>query len=195
MDQVETGHLIYLVVLTAMVVFWFFSDMRQSLGKTLQHAVAWGLIILGAIAAVAMWDTIEAALFGEQQRYVYSDSPSIEIPVQADGHYYLTAELNGKTVGFVVDTGATSIVLTQDDAAKIGIDPSKLRFNGIARTANGTVATATAIVDEFAVGPFTDRSVLAEVNQGELDISLLGMTYLSRYGEITISGGKMVLSR
>lgn len=195
MDHFSVGHLIYLVVLTAMVLFWFFSDARQSLGKSLQHAVAWGLIFLGVIAAVSMWDGIKAALVGEPQRIVYADTPAIEIPLRSDGHYYLTAELNGSLIDFVVDTGATSIVLNQSDAERAGIDPADLRFNGRARTANGIVATATVVIDDFAVGTFRDKNVVAQVNQGELDVSLLGMTYLSKYGEIVISGGKMILSR
>ncbi|MFY0595848.1 MAG: TIGR02281 family clan AA aspartic protease [Cognatishimia sp.] len=195
MDDLSIGHLIYLLVLTAMVVFWFFSDAKQSLGKSLQHAVAWGLIILGTIGVISIWDNIESALFGEPQQIVFTDRTAIEITQQIDGHYYLKASLNGAPVDFVVDTGATSIVLSQEDAKRVGFDPDDLKFTGRARTANGVVATASVIVDDFAVGPFRDQNVLAEVNQGSLDISLLGMSYLSNYGQITISGGKMTLTR
>lgn len=195
MDDLSIGHLIYLVVLTAMVLFWFFSDAKQSLGKSLQHAVAWGLIILGTIGVISIWDNIEAALMGEPQQIVFADRRAIEVSQQVDGHYYMTAALNGTLVDFVVDTGATSIVLSQEDAKRVGFELKDLRFSGRAQTANGVVATASVTVDEFAVGPFRDQNVSAEVNQGELDISLLGMDYLSKYGQITISGGKMTLTR
>jgi len=195
MDDLSIGHLIYLLVLTAMVVFWFFSDAKQSLGKSLQHAVAWGLIILGTIGVISIWDNIEGALFGEPQEIVFTDRAAIEITQQIDGHYYLKAALNGAPVDFVIDTGATSIVLSQEDAMRVGFDPDDLNFSGRASTANGVVATASVIVNDFAVGPFRDENVTAEVNQGELDISLLGMDYLSKYGQITISGGKMTLTR
>lgn len=193
MDNISLGNLTYLVLLTAMVLFWFFSGKRQALGKTLQHALAWGLIFLGVLAAVAMWDDITRAALPAQA--VLADEGRIEIPVSVDGHYYVNAELNGTVVRFVVDTGASEIVLSDDDAKRIGIDFEGLRFSGRAMTANGEVRTAGVLLDTLAVGPYVDRDVVARVTQGEMDISLLGMTYLSRYEQITITQGRLVLTR
>lgn len=193
MDQISLGNLTYLALLTAMLLFWFFSDFRRNLGRTLQYILAWGLIILGMVAIVGMWDDIKRAAFPSQA--VYADNGRIEIPVSADGHYYLNAELNGTAVRFVVDTGATDIVLSEDDAKRVGINLENLRFNGRAMTANGRVKTAATLVESFSVGPYVDQNVVASITQGDMDISLLGMSYLSRYDQITITQGRLLLTR
>lgn len=193
MDHISLGNLAYLVLLTAMLLFWFFSDFRQNLGKTLQYVLAWGLIILGMVAVVGMWDDIKRAALPAQA--VLADDGRIEIPVSADGHYYLNAELNGTPVRFVVDTGASDIVLSESDAKRVGVDLSNLRYNGRAMTANGQVRTAATLLESFAVGPYVDQNVVASITQGNMDISLLGMSYLSRYDQITITQGRLVLTR
>lgn len=193
MKDIPLDNLIYLVILTCLVLFWFFSDFRQNIGKTLQHALAWCLIFLGVLAAVAMWDDIKQAALPAQA--VLADEGRIEIPISADGHFYLNAELNGETVRFVVDTGATDIVLSDADAQKVGINLNGLNYSGRAMTANGEVRTARVLVESLAVGPYVDQNVTARVSKGEMNLSLLGMSYLSRYDQITITKGRLVLTR
>lgn len=193
MDQISLGNLAYLVLLTAMLLFWFFSDFRQNLGRTLQYILAWGLIILGMVAAYGMWDDIKRAALPSQA--VLAESGRIEIPVSADGHYYLNAELNGMPVRFVVDTGASEIVLAEKDAKRVGINLENLRYSGRAMTANGSVKTAATVLQSFAIGPYVDQNVIANITDGDMDISLLGMSYLSRYEQITIAQGRLILIR
>ena len=66
----------------------------------------------------------------------------MEVPRSADGHYYLTMEVNGAPIRFVVDTGATELVLSRADAERAGIDTGGLIYSGRAFTANGMVETA-----------------------------------------------------
>ena len=122
-------------------------------------------------------------------------SGTITIPRHFDGHYYLTLDINGQPTDFIVDTGATDIVLNRADAAAAGLDPDKLSFLGRASTANGDVRTAQVRLDTVAIGPHEDTNVPAVVNDGELWQSLLGMGYLQRWGRIEITGGEMTLSR
>ena len=96
---------------------------------------------------------------------------------------------------FVVDTGATDMVLTQTDAQRAGIDPDGLAYLGRAMTANGEVRTALVRLDEVQLGSVTDRGVSAVVNQGEMAQSLLGMGYLQRWGRIEIAAGELILTR
>lgn len=193
MSEFEIGNLVYLSVLGVAVVLWFVSDIRQSLGKTVQQALAWGLIFLGVIAAVGMWEDIRSAALPTQA--VFADQGRIEIPISADGHYYLTAQVNGAEIDFVVDTGATDLVLSQEDASRAGLNADTMRFLGRAMTANGEVRTAVVRLDEVQIGDYTDQDISARVTQGEMDISLLGMSYLNRYEQITITKGKLVLTR
>jgi aspartyl protease family protein len=117
------------------------------------------------------------------------------VPRSPDGHYYLTLDVNDMPVRFVLDTGATSIVLTQADARRAGIDPGALAYTGRASTANGTVRTAAVRLETIALGPVVDRQVPAVVNEGEMQQSLLGMSYLQRWGSIEIAGGALTLTR
>jgi aspartyl protease family protein len=192
-DSFDTGRLIYLILLLLMVAGWFFAQSRRSLNKSLQQAAVWGFIFLGAIAAYGLWDDIAQTV--RPQQSVFADEGRIVVPRSPDGHYHLTAQINGTPVRFVVDTGATSIVLTAEDALATGLAPDTLNYMGRAMTANGEVRTATVRLDTVALGPVTDRNVSAVVNAGDMEKSLLGMTYLQRWGKIEISGGALTLTR
>ena len=189
----DTANLIYLVVLGCAIMMWFFAANRNSLGKTLQQAALWGLIFIGVIAVVGLWDDIRATVAPRQS--VSADAGRIELPRAPDGHYYLAAEINGAPVRFVVDTGATDIVLSREDAIAAGLHPEGLNFTGQASTANGIVRTAPVRLDTLSVEGLTDRGVRAVVNSGELRESLLGMGYLERFTSMQISGGKLILQR
>jgi len=193
MTDFDTAHLVYLVMLGCAVVFWFMASNRESMGRVAQQAVVWGLIFLGVIAAVGLWDDIRQTVRPGQA--VFSDGNRIELPRAPDGHYYLTAQVNGTPVNFVIDTGATQIVLTQDDARAAGIDPDRLAFVGRAYTANGEVRTAPVRLESITIGPIRDTGVRAVVNEGELEQSLLGMTYLQRFSSVEIANGQLVLTR
>ena len=185
MSAMDTGQLIYLVMLLAAVVFWFVVANRNSMGKVMQHAALWGLIFLGAIAAVGLWGDIRQTVVPRQA--VFSDQGRIEVPRSPDGHYYLTLDVNGHPTRFVVDTGATSIVLLEADARAAGIDPARLNYSGTAMTANGAVRTARVVLDEIGFEEMTDRRVTAFVNEGEMAESLLGMSYLQRFDRLEIA--------
>ncbi len=117
------------------------------------------------------------------------------MPRAPDGHYYLTLEVNGEPVDFVVDTGASDIVLSRDAARRIGIDPERLIYTGRAGTANGEVRTARLRADTIRLGPIVDRDVPVWVNAGRMDTSLLGMAYLQRFDSLRIEDNRLILKR
>ena len=123
------------------------------------------------------------------------DGNRIEVPVGNDGHYQLTAQVNGVNVRFVIDTGASSIALGPRDAERVGIDPANLAYIGEAQTANGTVQTAPVRLDSVAIGDIRDEGVPAMVLRTDLDQSLMGMSYLSRFARVSIEGNRLVLER
>lgn len=192
MDNFDLLNLTYLVILGAVILLWFVVQNRESLGKLMQQVLIWVLIFVGAIAVVGLWDDIRQTL-RPMQSVVSQDR--IELPRAPDGHYYLTAEVNGTPIRFVVDTGASQVVLSQGDAARIGIDTENLAYLGRAYTANGQVRTAPVRLDSVAVGPVRHEDVRAVVNGGAMDGSLLGMSYLQRFSSIEITGGQLVLTR
>ncbi len=193
MTDFDSANLVYLVVLGCAVMMWFFAANRHSMGKNLQQAAVWGLIFIGVIAAIGLWDDIRATVAPAQS--VSRDGTRIELPRAPDSHYYLDAQVNGAPVRFVVDTGASDIVLSRADAIRVGLHPDGLAFTGQANTANGLVRTAPVRLDSFVVGAITDQDLRAVVNDGDLQGSLLGMRYLQRFSTVQIADGKLVLER
>ena len=193
MDGDNIGRLFYLILLGMAVGGWFIAENRQSLGKTARQAAAWGLIFVGVIAGVGLWSDISRDVL--PTRAMVTGEGQIEVPLANDGHYYLTLRLIDAPVRFMVDTGASAIVLSRDDAERAGLDPSTLSFLGRADTANGMVRTANARIDEVTLGDITDRNVRVSVNGGDMDGSLLGMPYLSRFEKVEIEGRKLMLTR
>lgn len=190
----ETGHwmnLIYLGLLLAAVGGWAMVEYRNRMGQALRTAVAWGLIFVAAIAGYGLWNDLRGEWVPRQ---MVTDGGTLTVPRSADGHYYLTLEVNGAPVRFMADTGASNMVLSQAAARSLGIDPESLTYIGTAMTANGPVQTARVRLPEVALGPFLDRNVPAYVTDGQMDMSLLGMDYLGKF-RIGIEGGRMTLSR
>lgn len=193
MPNIETGQFLGALFL-ALVAMWMLVSLgRQRLHKTLQNAAIWALIFVGAIAGVGIWEDVKDDVLPRQA--AFEDKGRVEVPQRFDGHYYLTLDVNGQTVEFVVDTGATSIVLTKADAERVGIDVGNLQFFGRANTANGEVRTAPVRLREVAVGGISDRNVPAFVNENDMFQSLLGMTYLQRWDRIEIADRKLILER
>ena len=192
MADLDVTSLVYLVILLAAVVGWFVAEYSGGFGRMLRAALAWGLIFMGAIAGYGLWTDVRTELAPRQA--IVEDGGVVEVPRHASGHFHLTLDLNGVPVAFLVDTGATDIVLSQSDAEKVGIDMEGLAFIGRARTANGEVATAYTNIDEIALGPIRHRNVTVSVNQGEMPASLLGMSYLSRFESLEIRDGVLRLT-
>ncbi|KPP88576.1 MAG: aspartyl protease family protein [Rhodobacteraceae bacterium HLUCCO07] len=189
----DPASLTYLVLLLSAILLWFFANNRARLGKMVQQALVWGLIFAAALAVVALWDDIRQAVVPQQS--VIADQGVITLPRDRDGHYYVTAEVNGSPVRFTVDTGATEIVLSREDAQSAGIDTESLSYVGRAFTANGEVRTAPVRLDSIGIGAIRDDRVMAYVNDGDMSGSLLGMRYLNRYSKIEITDGSLTLTR
>ncbi len=193
MSSDSIGQLVYLLLLGVVVGGWFFAQNRQRLNKTLQQAILWSFLFAGAIILYGLKDSLRQQLMPVNMTQL--GGQKIALRRASDRHFYARLEINGVAVDFVVDTGATNLVLSRQDARRVGIDPDKLAYYLTAQTANGTVRTARVTLDEVRFGPFTDHKVRAWVNDGEMQGSLLGMSYLSRFSNIQISGNTMTLSR
>lgn len=185
------AQLAFLGLLGAAVAGWFFAANRESLGRVMQQAIVWVLIFVGVIAAAGLWSDIRRDVTPAQAML---SNGRIEVPVGRDGHYHLTLEVNGTPVDFVVDTGASQIVLTRADAERAGIDPASLAYVGRALTANGPVGTANVWLNEVRLGGWSETGVRAVVNEGDLFQSLLGMEYLGRMARIEIADGRLILT-
>jgi len=189
----DTGRLIYLALLGLGIGGWFFLQGREGIGKTLQQALIWGFLFLGVVAAYGLWNDVQRATSRDQITQI--GAGQIAVPRQPDGHYYLTLVINDAAIRFVVDTGASEMVLTAEDAKRAGLDTTSLGYFGRANTANGVVRTAPVKLNTVTLGDVTDTNVAAVVNEGEMRESLLGMGYLQRWGRIEIANGELILTR
>lgn len=194
MTSDQIGNLVYLSLLVGVLGFWALIESRNSIATKVKHASAWVLIFVGVLAAVGLWSDIRDRSLMPRQA-VFAEAGRVELPRQSNGHYLATLTINGAPITFVVDTGASGIVLTRQDAARVGLETETLAFVSEAMTANGSVRTAPVLLEEVRLGPFEDRSLPAFVNGGEMDRSLLGMSYLQRFDRLEISGGRLVLER
>ena len=108
-----------------------------------------------------------------------------------NGHYYPRVTINGIGVRMVVDTGATVVALSAEDARKIGIDPQSLQFTGKANSANGPMRTAPVTLPEINIEGIVLHNVRASCCF--TGVSMLGMSALERFS-FTINNGWMFVS-
>jgi len=192
-DPDAQARLFYLAILGMAIACGVFYNYRNRLGTAVQHAAIWVLIFLGVTIAYGFKDQLTSQLYPDSARSV--DERTIALRRADDGHFYARLRVNGAEIRFMVDTGATNLVLSQQDARRIGLAMDSLNYVLPASTANGTVYGAGVMLDRVEMGSFVDTDVRAMVNGGRMNISLLGMTYLDRFRSFSVEGDRLLLSR
>jgi aspartyl protease family protein len=193
LDPDSQARVFYLVLLGAFLLVYIFSSYRHRLGQALQHAAIWVLIFVGAVIAVGFWQPLTGQLHADLAMQAGEDT--LAFRRAADGHFYVAAEVNGTPVRFMVDTGASDLVLTEADARAAGIDTGRLNYVQPTITANGRTMSAPVRLESVALGALIDHAVPASVSGGALDQSLLGMRYLERFRSIRFEDNTLYLSR
>lgn len=111
-----------------------------------------------------------------------------------DGHFTLRARVDGARVRFLVDTGASAVVLNRRDAERIGLHLRERNFTKVFQTANGPVRAAPVVLRSVKIGALNVRNVEAYVNEGAMGVSLLGMSFLRQLDGYEVSNDKLTLS-
>lgn len=185
--------LIYLSILVAVILGSVLMTRKGDFGNLARQSGVWLLIFIAVIAAVVGWQDIRQA--GPLSLVQSEDGGQIIIPKQRDGHFHLKLSINGKPIEFLVDTGASEIVLNQKDAQTLGFDAETLDYWAYANTANGKVRLAPVRLGSIILGGYKDKNVKATVNEGSMPTSLLGMSYLNKFSAIEIKQNQMILTR
>ncbi len=166
------------------------------------------------LAAVVMMGGGYAARFADQEitahpapqaAAVQPDAPapepsgygrSLTLAANRQGHFQTQARVNGRRIGFMVDTGASLVVLRASAAAEAGIRPIPADYTATVSTANGKIKAAPAKLDRIEIGDITVFDVPALVLPDEvLSQNLLGVSFLSRLKRYEVANGKMLLEQ
>jgi aspartyl protease family protein len=179
--------------------------MGSATKHVLHEALLWGAVALAGFALFYYFDDLRSA-FGpvtETARPIAAKesgttSPGFarEVRLKADarGHFMFDAAINDRPASFMADTGATLVVLTYEDAARLGLSPQGLDFSGLAETANGVARVAPITLDRVRVEDITVRGVPAVVaEKGALATNLLGMSFLGRLKSFQMQGRELIL--
>ena len=126
--------------------------------------------------------------------HVITRGRTVEVARAFNGDFDVHAEINGARVAMVLDTGASSVVLTREDAKTAGLPLEVLAYTVNIDTANGRTRAALVVLDRIAIGGLVERSVEALVAQpGQLKTSLLGMSFLNRLQSWEVRGDRLLL--
>lgn len=193
LDSHDTARLFYLGGLILLLAGGLYRLYRGRMGEAARNALIWGLIFFGVVLAYGLRGQFFDAL--DDDRPVTLSDSRIALERGGDGHFHAIAEINGAPIRFLIDTGASELVLSRRDAETAGVNPDDLVFSVPSRTANGLIQSAWTRLGSVTLGPFSDHGVRALVNGGELRGSLMGMGYLSRFGRVSIEGDRMILER
>lgn len=119
-----------------------------------------------------------------------------ELLIRANGagHFLIDADVERAKIRFLVDTGATMVVLSPEDARRAGLSEDRLNFSREVSTANGNVRVAPVTLRKFKVGQIVLRDVEAVVNSAPMRVSLLGMSFLRRLDGWQVKGDKLYLA-
>lgn len=148
------------------------------------------VVAVGTVVGLAMPTAPQA----EPVAAAATDGPARETVLQRErnGHFYVHAKVNGELVRFLVDTGATGVALTVNDAKRVGLKFSPSQFEHVGQGAAGPIRGKLVTIDEVDVDGKRVTNVRGAILDGS-EISLLGQSYLSRMGEVQMRGDYMVL--
>jgi len=167
---------------------------RASLWKIVKVAGLWAVIITGiSFFYLYRSDFGDRFMTALDPAGVTSSSDGLVVNRARDGHFWLRAHINGVPLLMMVDTGASNVVLSPEDAKKVGFNTASLTFDRKAYTANGEVSFARAKAGRFDIGNAVFYDVPITVNGSEMTGSLLGMSVLDRFSSVEFRGDNLIL--
>ncbi|MGR4925965.1 TIGR02281 family clan AA aspartic protease [Bradyrhizobium sp. CAR08] len=153
-------------------------------------------------AVVAYGDSDQIARASSKVSHIFrtqtaapAPAPAVQIPRGQGGEFALRAKINGVAAPMVIDTGATSVVLTWETAKAIGLPLEMLEYDVDLETAGGHTKAARLTIDRLSVGHLVEKSVPALVVQrGQMKTNLLGMSFLDRLESWGVRADRLMLT-
>lgn len=192
--------LLYLCLILAVLSGGLAARLQARPGTVISQIGAWCVIFAALILIYSFrgeFATLRGRLIAElvPAQGQQTGAHSVAFPLEADGHYHVEANVDGHTIGFLVDSGASDIVLSPADARELGLDPDSLSYTMMAMTANGTVRGAPVQINRLRIGPIEMMELPATVNQADMSVSLLGMEFLSRLRSWRVEDGRLTMEQ
>lgn len=190
---------VYLLAFLALIMFGLGRSI--SIGKTLKYLAIWVALLIALIYAYSFRDDLNTAYMrvkGELLPTVPQGdgSGSVTLRRNIDGHFAARVIVNGKPATFLIDTGASSVVLPWSVANDLGYDPQSLSFIVTVGTANGNAVAAPIRIGRMELGDIVLENVEAMVvEEGKLSQPLLGMSFLNRLHGYDVTGSTLTLRR
>lgn len=184
---------IYLLMAMMLVVGSLMARREPAL-KMIKMALAWIVIFAAGFILFTFRDNfgwVAQRLKAEAIGTPIQEAGETRIPMAIDGHFWVTARVNGKPVKFLVDSGATMTTIDREEAMAAGV-PVSPRRDQFVRTGNGIIRVSTGRADELQVGGITRRDVGLQIADND-DLNVLGMNFLSSLDRWGVEGRWLVL--
>lgn len=196
----DQASLVRALIILMFVASFVFLSPRLNLKGALRNIVIWvviGALVLTVYAFREDFQNIGQRITGEVLPFQTSENANGDLILKRaqDGHFHMEVSINGADIRFLVDTGASIVTLSEDDARRAGYDPSKLDYTLQFSTANGTAWGAPIRIEQMRAGPLVARDVRAAVGGAGMSKSLLGMSFLNQLNGFSVSGDTLTLMR
>ncbi|MFN5820196.1 MAG: TIGR02281 family clan AA aspartic protease, partial [Novosphingobium sp.] len=176
---------------------WMMERERPALADALRKTgylgmLAAGLLLVGQLAYTA--ERSDAMLELRHRPAVAVSGSETIVPMASDGHFWVTAEVNGRELDFLIDTGATFTGIGRDAAEELGIKPDPQQAPLELETANGVITATLGKVDALRFGNIEVRGLPVAVPQDTADdTQVIGMNLLSQLASWRVEGDRLIL--
>lgn len=198
MENDNIMRIVYMLMIASFIGIFVVRSYFGKFKLAVSHISIWSIIFLITFVVfsyrdnfLSIRDNVMGELFPSDART--GADGEIIIHKSMNGHFYIDLEINNVDIKFMIDTGASRVVLSKRDAFRIGIDDSVLNFKNRVYTANGNIMVAPITISKIFIDGKEFRNISASVNGGDMKISLLGMSFLNKLNSFTIEKNRLIM--
>jgi aspartyl protease family protein len=197
MNGVYGPELIWGIIMLVLVASSIWSH-RMPIGQFVRYALIWAALFVGVYGLVLFqeelgefWARAKVDLLGDTSAQVVGTTTQIR--QSSDGHFRVSADVDGRTFEFLIDSGATSSFLSQAAAAELGLNVQRETPGVIFQTANGPISAWPVEVTVIRAGTIEMRAMRMMVSNGDNSVNILGMDWLNKLGSWRVERGIMTI--
>lgn len=183
------------VIIAVFLIASLVASSRFNTSQVIRYGLIWCALILGLVLIYSLVPDVKDRMAGTllPAKPIALEDGRVEVRAGVDGHFYVDAKIGNTPIRFMIDTGASDVVLTPDAAKRLGLVLAPEDFNKQYNTANGPVMGAPVLLESMTMGPITVRDVRASVNGADMEFSLLGLSFLNKTGGFEVTGDRLII--